>query len=497
MMPTESMTDVDTTPGDEHHGTSMPTGLAEPGRGRFGRMFPFLPVTWLDDSALEALASAMPTIPVGHLDNESIPAGFTYLGQFIDHDLTYDPTSQLQRLNDPLALADFRSPRLDLDCLYGSGPADQPFLYDCGDGETGVRLLEGGEGAGPPPAGSAIRDLPRNQQGRALIGDPRNDENAIVAQLHLLFVRFHNGVVKHVGRRGLEGIELFREAQRIVRWHYQWIVAHDFLPRVVGREMAASIFRPDSRQPVRRKFYAWEREPFIPVEFSGAAYRFGHSMVRDDYTMNSDHPTPVPIFDLGAQGPETDNALHGFRRLRAAHTIDWALFFDLPSLTCAQPSHRIDTNIAAGLSALPHAAAAEPSLTRLNLLRGRALGLPSGADVARAMGHAPLSAGALGLDKVESEEARLALERSPPLWHYVLCEAMTHNDGTHLGPVGGRIVGEVVLGLLEADPASYLNQSPTWTPELGSGDGFTMADLVGFVGRMEQPSPPPAVTDNI
>ena len=129
-------------------------------------------------------------------ENPRIPAGYTYLGQFIDHDITFDPMSVLQKHNDPDALVDFRTPRFDLDSLYGSGPSDDPFLYES---NRPARAASRCSSASTRPTPSSSRDdLPRNQQGRALIGDPRNDENIIVSQLHLLFIRFHNNVVDRV-----------------------------------------------------------------------------------------------------------------------------------------------------------------------------------------------------------------------------------------------------------------------------------------------------------
>src|SRR5437773_3287343 len=157
--------------------------------GRFGRMFRNLPPLLPDDKDLEALARQMvEPEPTGEEDtagdNPDIPAGFTYFGQFVDHDLTFDPTSQLERDNDPAALVDFRTPRFDLDSVYGRGPVDQPFLYD----EAGVHLLIGHNKAGED-------DLPRNAKARALLGDARNDENLIVSGLALGVLKFHNRVV--------------------------------------------------------------------------------------------------------------------------------------------------------------------------------------------------------------------------------------------------------------------------------------------------------------
>src|SRR5216117_2954418 len=195
--------------------------------GRFGRMFRNLPPLLPDDKDLEALARQMvEPEPTGEEDtagdNPDIPAGFTYFGQFVDHDLTFDPTSQLERDNDPNGLVDFRTPRFDLDSVYGRGPDDEPFMYEP-DGrhfQLGDPMTQGGVRAG-------TFDLPRFR-GRALIGDKRNDENVIISQLHGIFLRFHNAVA------ALNPAAGFAEVQRLVRWHYQWVVLHDFLPRVVG-----------------------------------------------------------------------------------------------------------------------------------------------------------------------------------------------------------------------------------------------------------------------
>src|SRR6266581_5504399 len=205
--------------------------------GRFGRMFRTLEPADFDKKDLQCLAAAMvaeredPPTPEGQDDpeeNSAISAGYTYLGQFIDHDLTFDPTSSLQRDNDPDALVDFRTPRFDLDCLYGRGPDDQPYLYEA----DGVRMLLGRPLTGNPHDPNT-RDLPRNSPApgnprRALIGDPRNDENVIVSQLHATFLRFHNRIADL-----LHGADAdFHTVQRLVRWHYQWVVLHDFLPTI-------------------------------------------------------------------------------------------------------------------------------------------------------------------------------------------------------------------------------------------------------------------------
>src|SRR3989441_9587283 len=214
--------------------------------GRFGRMFRTLPAARFEEAELKKLADAMiaqheakptPESSVDDEENQGISAGYTYLGQFIDHDLTFDPASSLQKQDDPDALVDFRTPRFDLDSVYGRGPDDQPYLYE----DDGVRLLLGRPLTGNPRC-PKTRDLPRNTpaQGnpkRALIGDPRNDENVIVSQLHGTFLRFHNRIVDFLHASSAE----FHKVQRLVRWHYQWVVLHDFLPTIIGRSMLESI----------------------------------------------------------------------------------------------------------------------------------------------------------------------------------------------------------------------------------------------------------------
>src|SRR3954451_12168031 len=452
--------------GGARHGLAAPRG--EPGAhgGRFARLFGALPRHDAGAEAVEALAAALVAAPDSR-DNPSIPAGYTYLGQFIDHDITFDPVSQLARDNDPSVLADFRTPRFDLDSVYGTGPADQPYLYDWSGPRAvrGVKLLVG---ASPVRGGATIPDLPRNVQQRALIGDGRNDEHLIVAQLHLLYLRFHNRVVDDLLAHGsrLDGADLLDEARRRVRWHHQWVILYDYLPRVAGRLMAT--------QP--RRHFTVADDPYIPVEFSAAAFRFGHSMVRERYQAKVRGIT-VPIV---GPGERPGRHLGGFRRLPATLQIDWERFFALPGRPPPQVSMGINERLSAPLRRLPPDGA---SLARLNLQRGRALGLPAGADVARAMGEEPLSETELKLSEhVRDRAAREALEQATPLWYYLLREAGARGaGGQHLGPVGGRIVAEVLNGLVDADPQSFRRQWPAWRPELAGPDGrFGMAELIAF-----------------
>jgi len=405
-------------------------------------------------------------------------------------------------MNDPEGLVNFRTPRFDLDSLYGRGPVETPFLYDQADPD-GVKLLFGRVINDEGERVENQHDLPRNDfrdptsaQQRALLGDPRNDENTFVSQLHLLFIKFHNRVVDRVRseRPRLKGDNLFKEVQRVVRWHYQWVVIFDFLERTIPDGMLDRLLVTDEHglRKAKLRFYDWEKQPFMPVEFSGAAYRFGHSQVRGRYSINTtvqDKPTFLPADQL----PPKSNVFafrtadfRGFRGLPPFWTISWPFFFELPEGEgVLQPGFKIDTRISGPLTnALPGANHQDPidrSLPRRNLLRGKALQLPSGQRVAKAMGvpnESILSGSDLGLEGELADK----FGDETPLWYYVLKEAEVQQDGERLGRVGGRIVAEVLLGLLDGDPLSFLSVEPNWEPELPRGeDGqFKMADLIRF-----------------
>ena len=441
--------------------------------GRFGRMFRLPPFVPTDERITEIAAAMLENVsgPSPELENPTISAGYTYLGQFIDHDLTFDPVSSLDRQNDPDALTNFRSPRFDLDCIYGRGPADDPFLYDKETG--GTKFLIGRH--------DDEDDLPRNTQDTALIGDPRNDENIFVSQLQLTMLKFHNRVVDLVTadptlRIGSE--TTFEAAQRIVRWHYQWIVVHDFLPRTVGEETFDAVFDDSlSRPRVRREFYQWKHDPYMPVEFSVAAYRFGHSQVRGRYQLNT-LVGPLPTFLPGSVSEDPLGHFGGFRILPPFWTIEWARFFEVDGAGSGerQQTRIIDTKLANPLETLPPEIGGNtPSLIRRNLVRGARLLLPSGQDVAA---H-------IGADVLTDTELELPGGGPAPLWYYVLREAAVQASGQHLGQAGGRIVAEVLLGLLEKDPSSYLRNQPSWHPFLpaATAGDFTMPDLIGFTGH--------------
>jgi Animal haem peroxidase len=429
---------------------------------KYGRMFPGLPTPSAGEDALIALGRSGAVLDDASgadgrssADNHCIPAGFTFFGQFIAHDITAD-RSLLQHHANVDELHNFRTPRLDLESVYAAGPSGSPYLYDVHDAD---KFLLGRNDAGRE------NDLPRNSQGRALVGDPRDDVHTIIAQLHLAFLKFHNCVVDWVREHGVPRAQVFAEAQRLVRWHYQWIVVHEFLPLTVGQAIVDHVLAQGPR------FYRWEDRPFIPIEFSDAAYRYGHSQIRALYQLN-DHAR-------GRVFPECAGACP----IPQEQAIDWRYFFPLDDAHPPQPTRRIDARLVHPLIDLPAFVVGETeipehrSLAVRDLLRGHALDLPSGEAVARAMGVVPLTEDERGLKEPD-------WRGETPLWYYLLKESEVRAGGERLGDVGGRIVAEVLISLIDADRRSYRSMEPAWQPALpGAQAGtFTIVDLLRFAG---------------
>ncbi len=475
--------------------------------GRFGRMFGKLPTFATDTPKIRkalldigkaggimdagALLSEIDKDPITLItdinlsqfnqNNPTQSAGMTFLGQFLDHDMTLDITSSLERQADPEMIANFRTPSFGLDSVYGAGPDGSPFLYDQINGQGIKFLIEKLAPGGKP-------DLPRNSQLMPLTGDPRNDENVILSQLQVAFLKFHNAVVDYVKTEiGLTAPgDIFKEAQRIVRWHYQWIIVHEFLPKTCGQAVVDDVLNNG------RKFYKWKNEPFIPVEFSVAAYRFGHSQVRPSYRANfTGNPGNTPFFamifkETHNNATDPDDLTGGFRAKR--RFIDWPTFFDFGDGN-VRPNKRIDTILSQALFKLPGQIVANPdaqtnpnSLAQRNLLRHLTFSIPSGQRVAKAMNLPVLSDADLSMLKP------WGLDDHTPLWFYVLREAAVQESGERLGAVGARIVTEVFIGLLEGDRGSYLSQDPEWEPFLptinaaSTGEDFKIVDLLRFAG---------------
>jgi Animal haem peroxidase len=512
--------------------------------GRFGRMFQGLSGPAYGDDLLFELAKSMIKDDIGKTfndadddENDMIAAGYTYFGQFVDHDITFDITSLREKTEDAAATQNFRSSAFDLDSVYGLGLGGHAFLYDDKgrfnlSARTDLAPPKPGKVQGThdhfraqPPAGSPAGA----EAGPALIGDPRNDENTIVAQIHLAFIAFHNRIIDDEGllgpRRSAAHPQApsdevrFQQAARLARHHYQWVVVHDFLKKICDPGTYGRYVKTDIRPPL--KYYPKPADlapyAYMPIEFSVAAYRMGHSMVRPSYALNSlvgtvdrfPGTTRVPIFS-GSTDPLAN--LNGFRPLPGAWGIDWGYFFDaLPGTPPQgftkpvwQPSYRMDTSLVDPLKSLPdhaHFPERERNLAFLNLRRGVAFGLPTAEQVASrielqvpepgntgAGAHFLLmdkkeiwSAGSrfyvkgddANIDKVRKARAAMApkFNAGTPLWYYILREAEFYSTkdssdklgGRHLGPLGSTIVLETFLGLLDADPTSFVH-STGWRP---------------------------------
>lgn len=455
--------------GFEERGLYFPRGrFSEP--GRFGRMFPYLRTLHKFDPGPEALGAAGGPMDGGSpppndttQNNPRIKAGYTFLGQFIDHDLTLDATSQLEKQVDPNAITNFRTPAMELDSVYGLGPAVQPFLYD--QTKPG-RLLTGPDG----------NDLARNSQGVALIGDPRNDENTIISQLQLLFIKFHNRVYENEFGDMPHGRDRFEAAQSMVRRHYQWMIVNEFLPRICGSHLVqATVDNPP--------FEFEGPHAFMPVEFSVAAYRFGHSQTRPGYLLGRNPVRAAGLFPGDPNAPFGANDLRGFRPVLPELRVEWDNFFG----QTAQASKLIDTRLSTAMLNLPTGVvppgtpAKFRSLASRNLQRGIDVCLPAGQTVACHMRLAnPLTEAEIWTTNGAKIGKGLA-----PLWFYALREGEVRANGRRLAGVGAAIVTRAFVAFLLADKASYLVQEPDFVPSLGTGGRFTMTDLANYALGLE------------
>ena len=464
----------------------------------FGRIFPQLPPFAQPSDALTAalrdigkpggyldakddlaagpvLLITDPSKSVNNPDNPTHTAGTTFMGQFMDHDVTFDATSKLGTPTEPTTSRNSRTPVFDLDAMYGGGPSVSPQLYQ----SNRIKLL-----IGSTPDGTH-EDLPRNPDNSAIISDRRNDENMMIAGIHSAFILAHNNTVDLLKSQHVPTSEQFARARQLLTWHYHWLILHEFLPLFVGQAMVNTVLSQG-----RRFYLPPNGAAFMPVEFQGASYRFGHSMVRPSYRANFHGNNGGPffglVFDAAAESsnpsdpPDLVGGGHANRRF-----IGWPTFFDFSDGNVKR-NKRIDRHISTPLFNLPLGAIAthdQPTvLPQRNLLRQVTWSMPSGQSIAEVMGVDRLSPSDLN----ELSSYGLGLQKSTPLWYYTLAEADVMAQGLNLGPVGGRVVAEVILGLLQTDPNSYLSSNPSWVPTLpakysGSGQ-FRMIDLLGFAG---------------
>lgn len=496
--------------------------------------------TMLDSSLTGALADPK-------VNDSIIDSGYTYFGQFVDHDITRDDTSNLDALQNADNIPNLRTPNLDLDAVYGRGPTLSPTLYN------GIKLKTGPVKTGGINGSGMITDLARDANGTTpLIGDNRNDENLIVQHMHLGFICFHNAVVDAIKLENpaLSNADVFALAQREVRRHYQWVVLNDFLRTTCG-ETAVDDVLQNGIKFFNKPVNFFTRAIRMPVEFSVASYRFGHSQIRDFYNFNSNFPHQPFSFAFFFTGTGGNTSGTGGGGTHAAWRINWNRFFSTKTHQAENKARKTDTRVALHMGQLPGAPGAPNFMTILssrNLLRALALGVPTGQSVAAQMGITPLTEAQLKSNPFENtlflpvfsgpllstnpavvpsplnpritvstgrfpllrptfrrvtipatpEQQALhnqtvavlsannnALCKKTPLWFYILKEAEVLEKGNRLGPVGGRIVTEVFVRMMKESPDSILN-NPTWKPRFGTdADGhLRIMDILTFAGRV-------------
>jgi hypothetical protein len=469
---------------------------------RFSRLGPR--GTSLPEGARRRLAVAM-TGSGGRAG--AVPAGYTYLGQFVDHDLTFDKTKVMLGENvSPAELLQGRSPSLDLDSLYGAGPQSAGSAKFYADDR---HLKSGRTAAAGDPAMDGF-DLPRAGTGatkadkrRALIPDFRNDENLAVAQTHLAFIRFHNRLVDTLPA-STPAAQRFTRARELAVKHYQWMIWHDYLPRICAKSVLNSVMSGG------RKAFEVAADPTavptMPVEFSVAAFRLGHSMIRRTYNWNARFPGDQGTLQFLFTFSSTSGDLLGGLRLPSNWIADFRRLYDFSEVNrpdLAAPgglnhAMAIDTKLTHVLGDLPPgsfggppSASGEPAanLAFRNLTRASMLKLASGQQMAsflRGRGvpvatltRAQLRDGRNGvsLDGLTGPQRDAVLRRTP-LWFYLLREAELNNG--RLKGVGARIVAETVHRAIEGSSFSIV-RDPTWRPTLGPDPStFRMTDLLMF-----------------
>ena len=468
---------------------------------RFSRMGPGGGGHQLGDSNRKKLGNAM---AAGGGGASLIPAGYTYLGQFVDHDLTFDKTNVMLGANiSPAALLQARSPSLDLDSLYGAGPGDPQsarfYQPDALHLKMGKTVAEEGI-----PAKDGF-DLPRGAgataaaKRKAIIPDPRNDENLAVAQTHLAMIRFHNRVVDTLPA-SVPLAQRFTKAREIVTKHYQWMLRTDYLPRICAPGVVNNVFS-SGRKAFEVGVPATDA-PTMPIEFSVAAFRLGHAMIRRAYNWNRIFDDGFGSLDLLFEFTAHSGTLGGNQRLPSTWIADFRRLYNFGEAGRADltvpaakfnRAMRIDTTLVNPLKFLPgFPDGPQANLAFRNLTRARMVRLATGQQMATFLRGKGVTVttltrrqlrdgnGGASLDAL-TQPQRDALFRDTPLWFYILREAEL--NGGKLKGVGARIVAETFHRAMEGSEVSIV-RDPTWRPSLGPNSStFRMVDLLLFAFR--------------
>lgn len=407
------------------------------------------------------LGNAMHNSPKRSEKSGKMPAGYTYFGQFIDHDITFlssndrNPSGQFNR-HVPFNQI---TPALDLSCVYGNGFDDMSIPINRENGKMELDPVQKDNGM---ILVDKRADLPRDGTKKALIGDPRNDENLIVAQLHVAFLRFHNELIEQLDDSRATAQDKYNAARECAIEVYTRVVKQDFLEKLLDKKVYQHYFPGEGRLP---NHWWLKDEASIPLEFSGAAYRFGHSLVREIYIINRYHgsaniATVDRLMRMTGRG-----ALGGYDHLPDSQVVDWEEFFDLDLTPGKKPTEAMGIRPRVRVE-IPNMDWPANRLAIRNLLRGRELGLPSAQEMIEQLSDKlPDELSALltplpkfdiltALDELTGYVNAEKLAEHTPLWYYVLLESSLRKEKSRkkLGVLGSVIVAETFANIINYKP---------------------------------------------
>lgn len=428
---------------------------------------------------------------VPRTDFSQIPAGYTYLAQFVDHDISLDSQSRKapwERIN-PLNSFNERVPVFDLEQLYGADAAESSKYLEIDSAY--LKLGKTSVPQGSTSKQSFLLDLPRRRDKKADIYDSRNDENLLIAQTQVAFATFHNTIVAKLQNNDLTDVkELYKQAREQTIRHYQNIILKDFLPRILN----------DSLENILTNGHIFYKlsptdKIYIPLEYSVAAFRTGHSMVRNFYQLNlAKRQTLSDVTEFTGNGE-----LGNQKSLPSDWLINWNLFYDLPQTEAEKTKFnnalKFSTKISSALGDMRgkglSSFSRDSSLAAFDLFRGHLFGLPTGQELADEIGLTPLDSLLIEQCLVELNATSLvnAFKTETPLWFYLLAEAQKTQNGEKLGEMGSRIIAEVFVELIKRSPSSILDQGeplkynfPSATePFYGTNGQFGMKEMLSFI----------------
>ena len=451
-----------------------------------------------------------------------LPAAFAYFGQFLNHDLSAPVGSLLQivdEIPDDFIISDKPLPGvakmwraantdeilehirnehetpLNLDSLYGDGPflpngqptsAEASALYDV----QGLHFILGttsepsaevllANAKNPLERAIGAPDLPRKREGDALvtlIADRRNDGNLILAQLHLAMMLFHNKAVDILHPQYPDAAKCFAAARRLVTRHYHWCILHDFLPRILSNDILKDSI--DYPRPLNRA-----DKGKVPMEFTTAAYRFGHSLISRSYDYNSNFGTGRSMAETAQLGDlftfTSAGKMKGADQLPDHWVIDWHRMTADSPINLAH-SEAIDMQFAGGMMAVvPEERIVEfQSIIARNLVRGFHRRIPFGQVLAKLYKKDALTACQIRAampnalaedlqfpDADGAREKRMELAKQTPAWLYFLCEAKLLEGGEKLGPVASKIIAETFVNLMDLKNGAITGENGRpWQP---------------------------------